>query len=475
MQDQRNNILFKLDWLTIGLYILLVALGWFNIYSAVFSEDQKQGFDFTARYGRQLIWIMASVVLIFIALLLDSKFYASFSYILYALSILLLIGVLFFGTTINGATSWFVFGPVRIQPAEFSKFATALAIAKFLSVYNLKPEKLKTLVFFSFILFLPTGLILLQNDTGSALVFLILFLVYFREGMPSIYLLIGLLAMVLFVFSLLYQNYVIIIILEVLAVLAFFIMFRRLKETVIGAGVLLGVSLLVWYLVNYFQPNISKTYIIITGLVLSSVWYVVKFYKHKFNGAFLILFVLSASIAFTYSVDYVFDNALDDYQQRRIKVLLGIENDPYGAGYNVNQSMIAIGSGGPLGKGYLQGTQTKFKFVPEQSTDFIFCTVGEEWGFLGTSVVLSLFLFLLLRLIILAERQKSKFSRIYGYGVACIIFLHVSINVGMTIGLAPVIGIPLPFFSYGGSSLWGFTFLLFIFLKLDANRNQLIT
>jgi rod shape determining protein RodA len=475
MQDRRNNIVYNLDWFTIGLFFLLVTLGWFNIYSAVFTEEQQQGFDFGTRYGRQLIWVFASIVIMIFALVIDSKFYSSFGYLLYGLSILLLIAVLIFGTRINGAKSWFVIGSVRIQPAEFAKFATALALSKFLSVYNLKPEKFKTFLFFSAIIILPAILILLQNDTGSALVFVILFLVYFREGMPSIYMLIGLLAMALFVLSLLYQNYIIVLILEVLAFLAFYISYRRIKDVAIGASVLVVSGLIIWYLVNYFQPNLSKTYIILAALISSSVWFVIKFYKHKLHGAFIILLVLYAGIAYTYSVDYVFDNALDDYQQRRIKVLLGIENDPFGAGYNVNQSMIAIGSGGPVGKGYLQGTQTKFKFVPEQSTDFIFCTVGEEWGFLGTTTVLGLFLLLLLRLIFLAERQKSKFSRIYGYSVASIIFFHLSINVGMTIGLAPVIGIPLPFFSYGGSSLWGFTFLLFIFLKLDANRTQLIT
>lgn len=464
----------SLDWFTIGLYFLLVALGWFNIYSAVYSEEQQHAFDFTTRYGRQLIWIIASVGIMLTALIIDSKFYASFSYLLYGVSIILLIAVLIFGSRINGAKSWFVIGPVRIQPAEFAKFATALALSKFLSIYNLKPEKLQTLILFGALIFIPAGLILLQNDTGSALVFFIFFLVYFREGMPSIYLLIGLLAMALFVLSLLYQNYIIVIILEAMALLAFFITYRRFKESAIGAAVLVFVSAIIWYLVNYFQPNLSKTYIVLAALFITSGWYLVQFYKHKFKEAFVILVILFAGIAYTYSVDYVFDNALDNYQQRRIKVLLGIENDPYGAGYNVNQSMIAIGSGGPSGKGYLQGTQTKFKFVPEQSTDFIFCTVGEEWGFLGTTTVLGLFLVLLLRLVFLAERQKSKFSRIYGYSVASIFFFHISINVGMTIGLAPVIGIPLPFFSYGGSSLWGFTFLLFIFLKLDANRTQLI-
>jgi rod shape determining protein RodA len=259
-----------------------------------------------------------------------------------------------------------------------------------------------------------------------------------------------------------------------MAFLSFFIVRRDMKEGLQASSILAGLTIMTYYIFYFAFPEISPTYPIVLALVFSTLWYVTKIYKLKIKEATLILSLLYASMAFTYSVDYVFDNVLGGYQQRRIKVLLGIESDPFGAGYNVNQSMIAIGSGGVAGKGYLQGTQTKFKFVPEQSTDFIFCTVGEEWGFLGSSIVLILFLVLLMRLVMLAERQKSTFSRVYGYAVACIFFFHILINVGMTIGLAPVIGIPLPFFSYGGSSLWAFTFLLFIFLRLDTNRTELI-
>jgi len=472
--ERRNNIWQSLDWFTVGLYLLLVTLGWINIYSAVYTEEQSQTFDFSLRYGRQLIWIIASFVIMLIALIIDSRFYSSFSFVIYGAVIFLLIIVLVFGKTINGATSWFVIGPVRLQPSEFAKFATSLALAKYLSIYNLKPKKLKTLLIFGVIAFLPALLILLQNDTGSALVFFIFFLVYFREGMPSAYLLIGFLAISLFVFSLIWENYVIILMLEAFAFIAFYILKRNLKMTLIGGLFLIVISNALWFGFWLFKIPLSKDYAVLIGLGVSSIWFLHKMYKHKLSEGLVILVVLFSSIAFTYMVDSTFDKVLDGYQQRRIKVLLGIESDPYGAGYNVNQSMIAIGSGGPNGKGYLQGTQTKFKFVPEQSTDFIFCTVGEEWGFVGSAVVLGLFLILLLRLIFLAERQKSKFSRVYGYSVASIIFFHVAVNVGMTIGLAPVIGIPLPFFSYGGSSLWGFTFLLFIFLKLDSNRTQLI-
>ncbi len=475
MADRKANIWQNIDWITIGLYFLLVILGWINIYSAVFTEEQNQTFQFASRYGRQLLWIFAAGGIMAIALIIDSKFYSSFAYIIYGVLLLVLIAVLLFGKTINGATSWFVIGPVRIQPSEFAKVATSLALAKYLSAYNFRPEKFKTMLVFGVIAFLPALLILAQNDTGSALVFFIFFLVYFREGMPSSLLLIGFLALTLFVLSMIIDNYVILIILEILAFISFYIVSRNLKMTLGGAIFLIFASAVLWIGFWVFKIPLSKSSAILIGLGVSSIWFLSRFYKYKLRSGLYILMILYSAIAFTYTVDITFEKMLDGYQQRRIKVLLGIESDPYGAGYNVNQSMIAIGSGGLSGKGYLQGTQTKFKFVPEQSTDFIFCTVGEEWGFLGTSVVLGLFLILLIRLIFLAERQKSKFSRVFGYCVASIIFFHIAVNVGMTIGLAPVIGIPLPFFSYGGSSLWGFTFLLFIFLKLDVNRTQLIT
>ncbi len=475
MQRRTNSILNNLDWLTVGIYFILVIMGWFNIYSAVLIEDQHETFSMATRYGKQLIWVGASVVILIIALIIDSKFYSSFAAIIYASIIFLLLAVLLVGTEINGATSWIVIGPIRLQPAEFSKVATALALAKFLGRHNFKPTEFKTFIGFSLIAFFPVVLILAQNDTGSALVFFIFLLVYFREGMPSIYLIVGLLAGVLFLLSLILPTYTIIMLIEAFALISLYILRRNRRELLVAFIPLVVLTVILWIGFSYLLPDTSKTISVVLAPVILSFWYIVKIYKHKIKHGYFILAVLFASISFTYSVDYVFDNVLGAHQQLRIKVLLGLESDPYGAGYNVNQSMIAIGSGGPAGKGYLQGTQTKFKFVPEQSTDFIFCTVGEEWGFLGTTVVLLLFLALLIRLVFLAERQKSKFSRIYGYGVACIFFFHVAINVGMTIGLAPVIGIPLPFFSYGGSSLWAFTLLLFIFLKLDANRDQLIT
>jgi len=474
MGQRSNNIWANLDWLTVGLYFLLVVLGWFNIYSAVFNEDQHEIFSFTSRYGKQLIWIGASVVIIIIAMAIDSKFYSAFSFPIYAIVIFILVAVLIFGVRVNGAKSWFVIGSIRIQPAEFAKFATSLAVAKYLSQYNFKPEKIKSILTFVLIAFLPAILILLQNDTGSALVFVVFFLVFFREGMPSVYMLGGFLAIALFVLSSLYENYIVVLILEVFAFISFYLLRRNIKMAVIGIALLATLSIGFGYLAQLFFPELSRTIPLLLALGLSTLWYLTKIYKHKISEAYLLLVILFGSIAYAYSVDYVFNKVLDDHQQRRINHLLGIESDPYGAGYNVNQSKIAIGSGGVYGKGYLQGTQTKFKFVPEQSTDFIFCTVGEEWGFFGSTLVISLFVFLMLRILFLAERQKSRFSRVYGYAVASILFFHVAINIGMTIGLAPVIGIPLPFFSYGGSSLWGFTFLVFIFLKLDTNRNELV-
>ncbi len=475
MVIRKNSIWSSLDWLTVGLYLLLVTLGVINIYSAVYNEGQNAVFNVNAKYGRQLIWIFASLVIAVVTLVLDSKFYSSFAYPIYAFLILLLVGVLLFGVRINGARSWFVIGSIRIQPAEFAKFATTLALAKYFGKYNFNPKKFKTLMVFCLITFLPAVLILLQNDTGSALVFVVFFLVFYREGLSPIYLLSAVFAVILFVLSLLFDNYQVIIFIELIGFLTFYLMYKKLQWTMISAGVL-AVCQGALFFVTYYWLNIeSVTLPLVISAVLVSVWYLIKIYKHRLQQAYVLLFIFLGAIAYTYTVDYAFNNLLEKHHQHRINHLLGIESDPYGIGYNVNQSKIAIGSGGLTGKGYLQGTQTKFRFVPEQSTDFIFCTVGEEWGFLGTSSVIILFCCLLLRLIYLAEQQKSRFSRVYGYSVACILFFHICINIGMTIGLMPVIGIPLPFFSYGGSSLWGFTLLLFVFLKLDTNRDKLIS
>ncbi|RLD39598.1 MAG: rod shape-determining protein RodA [Bacteroidetes bacterium] len=417
---ERQGILNNIDWITVLLFLMLAFVGWVNIYSAVYNEDHSSIFDFSQRYGKQLIWIFAAMGIALIIVIIDASFFITFAYLIYGISIVSLMAVLVAGTEIAGSKSWFQIGGIAIQPAEFAKFATSLALAKYLSTFNVSLSRLRTKIIASFIIFLPAALVLLQNDAGSALVYVVFILVLFREGLTGNILLIGLAVTVLFVVALLIQKIYIIAFLVFIAVVIFYFM-RRSSTNIIS-----------------------------------------------------LIVILLVSSAFVFSVDYAFDNVLEPHQKKRINVLLGKELDLRGAGYNVHQSKIAIGSGGIAGKGFLQGTQTKYDFVPEQDTDFIFCTIGEEWGYLGSMALIILFLTLLLRLIKLAERQRSNFSRIYGYGVASIIFFHFMVNIGMTIGLLPVIGIPLPFISYGGSSLWAFTILLFIFIRQDASRKELL-
>ncbi len=474
MEQRGSSILRNIDWFTVILYAVLVTLGWINIYSASYNAENIE-FSMATRYGRQLMWIGAAVVIAIVTLLIDSKFYSAFAELIYGALMLVLLCVLLFGSTVNGAKSWIVLGPIQIQPAEFAKIAASLTLAKYMSRYHFRPEEFKSLLIVCAICFLPSAFILLQNDTGSALVFVALLIAFFREGMKPIYFIVGLLFVLLFVLSLLYEMHVIVIVVEVLSFVVFYILRDKPKELFVALLILLVATAISYAVCKYFFPFWPKYVALLIGLGLSVPYYLLYTYRHKLGKIALVIGIAVASIGFAFSVGYFFDNVLAPHQRARINQLLGIEVDLKGAGYNVNQSMIAIGSGGFSGKGYLQGTQTKFKFVPEQATDFIFCTIGEEWGFVGTTVLLLLFMTLLIRLIVLAERQKSKFSRIYGYCVASIFFFHIAVNVGMTIGVAPVIGIPLPFFSYGGSSLWGFTMLLFIFLKLDCNRMELIT
>jgi rod shape determining protein RodA len=415
-----TNTVKNLDWITIFLFLSLALIGWISVYSAVYQDDHQSIFDISQSYGKQLLWIATSIALAFVILIIDAKFFSTFAYLLYFFFLLLLIAVLTMGTEISGSKSWFQIGNFSLQPAEFAKFATCLALAKYLSRMDIDPGKLTTWLISGLIVLAPAALIILQFDTGSALVFTSLVMVFFREGLPPGFLVAGIAAIVLFTLALVLSNLVIILIIAVVIALAFWILkeLRRKWWRLIGIGLL---------------------------------------------ASFYVL-----------SVDYVFDNVLEHHQRTRINVLLGKEIDLRGAGYNLHQSKIAIGSGGFTGKGFLQGTQTKYDFVPEQSTDFIFCTIGEEWGFLGSFFIIALFIALMSRIIYLAERQRSSFSRIYGYGVASIIFFHFAVNIGMTIGLFPVIGIPLPFVSYGGSSLWGFTILLFIFLRQDSVRLDLL-
>ncbi len=468
--QRKNSIWQGLDWPTVFIYLILVFMGWANIYAAVYSEEHSSIFDFTQRYGMQLVWIGAAVVLALLVMAMDSRFYFVFANFIYAAMILLLVTALLFGTEVNGSKSWIQMGPIRIQPAEFAKFATALALAKLMSKYGFKIHQFKSLVTIALITLTPAALILLQNDTGSALVYSAFILVLYREGLTGWILVFMGFMVLLFILVLVYSIPVILVLLFALTLILFVFIGGRFRDAIrFGAGVV-GIGLVIYAASEFLNLNLSWYYYLLLPLAIGIPIAIVYAFINRLRYIYLLVLFTLTGVFFSFSVDYVFHNILDTHHQKRINDLLGIESDPLGWGYNVNQSKIAIGSGGFWGKGYLKGTQTKFNFVPEQSTDFIFCTVGEEWGFVGTTVVVSLFLLLLIRIIRVAERQRESFARIYGYGVASILFFHIAVNVGMTIGLFPVIGIPLPFFSYGGSSLWAFTVLLFILLKLDSTR-----
>lgn len=467
---KRNSLWGNIDWVTVSLFLVLVFLGWINIYAAVYNDQHQNIFDISQQYGKQLIWIGAALVLGFTILIIESNFYVLFSYIIYGFLIFLLILVLLIGKEVNGAKSWFGIGTFGIQPSEFCKFATALALSRYMSSYGFKLERFKSLIIISGIILVPAVFIVIQNDTGSALVYLVFVLVLFREGLSGVVLFFGTLVAILFVLALVISNFALSLVLLCLGFFAYLIFNPKYKILLRVAAIYIG-SILIFIaadLILNMKYEIADA--INTGLIVGSVIVLGYSLRKRIANFTTISLVLLGSVLFTISVDYAFNNLLESHHQDRINELLGITSNPLGTGWNVNQSKIAIGSGGLLGKGFLKGTQTKFDFVPAQSTDFIFCTVGEEWGFLGTFVVVALFVFLFIRLIWLAERQRSVFSRIYGYSVAVILFFHFMINVGMTIGIMPVIGIPLPFFSYGGSSLWSFTILLFIFIRLDASR-----
>jgi len=473
---QRNvNVWARVDWFTIILYLVMVLMGWVNIYAAVYSEEHRSIFDWNMRYGKQMLWIGAAIVLALISLSIDTRAFSFFAYFIYALSLISLMLVLVLGKEVNGARAWFEIGQLRLQPTEFAKVATCLAVAKYLSSYNARSDKLKTWIIAGIIIAVPAVLIALQPDIGSVVVFAAFTLTFYREGFPGIILLFGFLLVFLSLIALVASPFTVLIVILVIALIAFFIVRQRIPEllvAIVGLTISYFFSRMIAVRLLHFPDNPYYYLLFATGVM--GVIALVNIVRKKIRYVFWIVFLTFVAIGFTYSIDYFFDNFLQPHQQQRINILLGKESDPKGAEYNVAQSKIAIGSGGFFGKGFLQGTQTKFNFVPEQSTDFIFCTVGEEWGFVGSFIVLGLFVILLLRILHLSELQRSAFSRIYGYGVATIMFMHVAINVGMTIGLLPVIGIPLPFFSYGGSSLWAFTLLLFIFLRLDASRLEVL-
>jgi rod shape determining protein RodA len=466
------NIWNGIDKISILLFVLMIEMGWFNIYAAVYNEEHMDILDLSQRYGKQFVWIIASLVIAVFVVIIDNRFYFFFSWFIYGILMLFLIAVLIFGNEINGARSWFEFGGFSLQPSEFAKFGTALALAGYLNTKRQDLTKFKVIMPALGIIFLPALLTALQPDMGSTIVYFALFIVLFREGMSPYIFVSGLLAIILFFLTLIINNLYLTIALISIAVFLVWFATRKWKLVLIGSGIFILISGLMYGLDYYVFKSIGNELVIFISLLLSGVAYAFYIYSKKAATLLVIYLFLAGSIFYVNSVDYTFNNILPPHQKDRVNILLGIKSDLHGTGYNVNQSIISIGSGGLTGKGYLQGTQTKFKFVPKQSSDFIFCTVGEEWGFLGSFVVIGMYLILLLRLIFLAERQRSVFSRIYGYGVVSILFTHFFINIGMAIGLVPVIGIPLPFFSYGGSSLWGFTILLFIFLRLDASRTE---
>lgn len=483
LKREDDHITGSVDWLIIVLYFVLVFAGWASIYGASYNYDHVTSmFDLSGRAGMQLVWIGISTIVGFILLKLDSNIYDIFAYFIYAFFIFLLILTIIIAPDIKGSRSWIVItNSIRLQPAEFAKFAVALALARFINSYNFKLLTFKNLSIIVSMIALPMLCIILQQETGSALVYTAFILVLYREGLPGMVLFSGVCAIVLFVLGLKYSEvemgllslgecFSILFIIIVTGILA--ISFRKdykgALSIILGTTVLFGIC----YILSLLGINVNWGIIGIVAIALLIV-YLLILAKHYWSKTYLLLSVfVVCSLAYVSSVNYVFSDILQPHQQKRIKVSLGMENDLMGAGYNVNQSKIAIGSGGLTGKGFLNGTQTKLKYVPEQDTDFIFCTVGEEQGFAGSTGVLIVFLILILRILALAERQKSTFGRVYGYSVASIFLFHLTINVGMVIGLLPVIGIPLPFFSYGGSSLLGFSILLFIFLRIDMTRKR---
>ncbi len=458
-----------LDWITILVYTVLVLMGWVNIYAAVYDEAHSSIFDISQRYGMQLIWIGVSAFIAISILLIDDKYYHILAYPLYWFSILVLIGVLLFGKEVNGAKSW-LFG---IQPSEFVKFTTALALARYMSSYSFDIRNLKHLLHVAILLGLPVLIVMLQNDTGSALVFGSFLFMLYREGFNGWVYIALIMIISLFIFSFLLEPTALLIVLILVCVVGEGMTNGNWRSKAIYlAGLALGSTLIYTVCQLLLSIDISWYLSILIATTLSIGVVILYAYRYKINNILTFILLFFGSLGFTYTVDYVFNNVLQIHQQKRILDLLGLESDLSHWGYNVNQSKIAIGSGGFTGKGFLEGTQTKFNFVPEQSTDFIFCTVGEEWGFIGSAIVIILFVILILRLIRMGERQQEPFGRIYCYCVASVFLFHITINIGMTIGIMPVIGIPLPFFSYGGSSLIAFTILLFVAIKLDASKHN---
>ena len=483
LATRRDSIWKSLDWTTIIVYLLLIVCGWFSVCGASYDYGDRDFLDFSTRAGKQFVWIICSFGLGFVLLMLDDTLYDMFAYLIYIGLMLLLIVTIFIAPDTKGSRSWLILGPVSLQPAEFAKFATALALAKFMGAYGFVLHQWRNALTIAFLILCPMLLIIGQRETGSALVYLSFFLMLYREGMPGAVLFAGVCAIVYFVVGIRYADVTMlhdstsvgefaVLCLILISVPILLQAYQRNRTVVWQMTVTCILIVSLACIVSGWLWTFNAVYALWGLCVCVAGWLVYLALRERRKIYALVSVFMIASIGFLYSCDYVFNQVLEPHQQIRIKVVLGLEEDLTGAGYNVNQSKIAIGSGGLWGKGFLNGTQTKLKYVPEQDTDFIFCTVGEEEGFVGSVAVLLLYTCLLLRLIHLSERQPTVSGRVYGYSVLGIFFFHLFINIGMVLGLTPVIGIPLPFFSYGGSSLWGFTILLFVFLRIDAGRGK---
>ena len=481
---KQKGVLRSIDWWTILIYLALLTFGWVSVCGASYSYGDTDIFSLDTRSGMQIIWIGTSIILGFVLLMLDDRYYDMFSFIIYGFMLVLLFATIFNPHSIKGSRSWLVLGPLRLQPAEFAKFATALALAKVMSIYGYSIQKWQHFAAALVIILVPMLFIVLQRETGSALVYLAFFLMFYREGMPGSILFTGVAMVFYFVVGIRYADamilytptsvgkFVVLLLVQIFSGAMVWIYCTDRKDAIRILAICIGVTVIA-LLFSLFVIPFNVVYVELAMCAILVGYLIWQSLATRIRSYLWIAAFTVGSVVFFSLADYMLNNVMEAHQRVRINVLLGLEEDLKGAGYNVHQSEIAIGSGGLEGKGFLNGTQTKRKFVPEQDTDFIFCTVGEEEGFVGSAGVLLLFLALILRLIHLAERQPYPFGRVYGYCVLSIFLFHVFINVGMVLGLTPVIGIPLPFFSYGGSSLWGFTILLFIFLRIDAGRNMI--
>ena len=472
----RNRGLAKtVDWWLVACWVVMVLIGWANIYASIHSTEPSSIFDWGCRSGKQFVWILSSVgIAALILFVIPPRVYEGLSVPIYLFVLLLLVAVIFLGIEVKGSRSWFAFGPIRFQPAEISKISTSLLLATLMSQLGYKIGKLRDFFFTALVILIPMGIIVLQSETGSALVYVGFIFMLYREGLSGWLIFMVGMAILSFILTISVSPYVAVLVLAAVASFCICLYSGRFKWWLIICVpllVLFGFLPKLFALVPWLTA-VNPLWVLLGAALLSLPFVAFQAFRERNFFTHLALVSFLAGLLLVFSADFLFNDVLQDHQRKRIEVLLGMKEDPSGVGYNVNQSKIAIGSGGFLGKGYLNGTQTTYGFVPEQSTDFIFCTIGEEWGFLGCSLVILLYVFLMWRIIHDAERSREAFTRIYGYCVACCIFMHLFINIGMTIGLMPVIGIPLPFLSYGGSSMWGFTAMLFIFIALDRNERK---